>query len=752
MRKRKFTTNKAIKTKLIVNILITLLVVMGIGYSTLQANLGINGEVGVYQFSDSLYSVLESEAKRGGLARKYTGDHRDSFTEEPSKDIYHWYAENDTQGTQVLNKNNVIFAGHCWQIIRTTDTGGVKMIYNGEVDNGKCLSSRANHVGYVEKTSLSLSNSYYYGTSYTYDKTISAFRLAGTITTGSINQGEYTCRSTSETGTCSTLYLVLSASNYTELSLNNNSNYTQYGNLPFNDPDNSPSYVGYMYGDVHRTYSSSNFTQTRNFTNTSAQLTNYSLNTSYWYSDTIDYGNLVTDQYSLVNPYQVSSSSDYQNLVGKYTFRSSNQNNTNTRVYYIAYVNGSTMYGKQLENGHLLSEYEPIQIGDSVTDNGNGTYTLNNTVSTTLTGWYTNYANYKEKYTCGDNNTTCMNPKYITNTTSTKYTYVSSAKTIVIGKTKSGLTLTNTLLLSEEDLIKNPTDYNLYAFTCESQTNECTAENLRIIREFTNTGYKFLPNYYFGNSVTWDGTNYIIQNPTELYNNIDNSILAIMRDNHFFCSEPGKTTCSSVKYINHSSIDTCSYVNLNNGETDISAILNSMLSTNTIDSIIKIGIDAWYKRYLNSYASAIEDIIFCNDRGIEALNGWNPNGGSVTTEMRFNGDTVNGDLNCSNITDQFSVSNSNAQLTYKIGLMTSSELYLLNNNIIRGSLYSYWSLTPRNYVDTFSSINVIKSYGSIGYTLTDSTAGVRPVISLVPDTHYSGGNGSMSNPYIVDTN
>ena len=30
-----------------------------------------------------------------------------------------------------MNKINVSFANYCWQIIRTTDTGGVKIIYNG---------------------------------------------------------------------------------------------------------------------------------------------------------------------------------------------------------------------------------------------------------------------------------------------------------------------------------------------------------------------------------------------------------------------------------------------------------------------------------------------------------------------------------------------------------------------------------------------------------------------------------------------
>ena len=31
-----------------------------------------------------------------------------------------------------VDNNNVYFAGKCWQIVRTTDTGGIKMIYNGE--------------------------------------------------------------------------------------------------------------------------------------------------------------------------------------------------------------------------------------------------------------------------------------------------------------------------------------------------------------------------------------------------------------------------------------------------------------------------------------------------------------------------------------------------------------------------------------------------------------------------------------------
>ena len=35
--------------------------------------------------------------------------------------------------------NNVLFANFCWKIIRTTETGGIKLIYNGKILNGGCV-------------------------------------------------------------------------------------------------------------------------------------------------------------------------------------------------------------------------------------------------------------------------------------------------------------------------------------------------------------------------------------------------------------------------------------------------------------------------------------------------------------------------------------------------------------------------------------------------------------------------------------
>ena len=48
---------------------------------------------------------------------------------ENGHDIYYFRGE--------VNNNNVIWAGKCWKIVRTTATGGTKMIYNGEVDTAE---------------------------------------------------------------------------------------------------------------------------------------------------------------------------------------------------------------------------------------------------------------------------------------------------------------------------------------------------------------------------------------------------------------------------------------------------------------------------------------------------------------------------------------------------------------------------------------------------------------------------------------
>ena len=145
---------------------------------------------------------------------------------------------------------------------------------------------------------------------------------------------------------------------------------------------------------------------------------------------------------------------------------------------------------------------------------------------------------------------------------------------------------------------------------------------------------------------------------------------------------------------------------------------------NQINSTIKSGIDAWYKHYMLNYDNYIEDTIYCNDRSQRNTdtNGWNPNGGSVfDDDMNFKEYRVTSDLSCMNSTDQFSISNNKAKLTYKVGLMTSSEMNTLGNaNAIKTGQY-YWLDSPK-YFDGYLSGAIgwyVFSFGAIDYSSVD---------------------------------
>ena len=58
-----------------------------------------------------------------------------TYLHQPTKDdkypVYYYRGK--------VDNNNVKFAGFCWKIVRTTETGGLKLLYNGLADdNGGC--------------------------------------------------------------------------------------------------------------------------------------------------------------------------------------------------------------------------------------------------------------------------------------------------------------------------------------------------------------------------------------------------------------------------------------------------------------------------------------------------------------------------------------------------------------------------------------------------------------------------------------
>ena len=719
----------------------------------------------------TLYNVLKDAAKDGTYAAQYTGNHHDSFTEVPSKKIYywhvddgsHWYGSAFTKADAILDKNNVIFAGQCWRMIRTTDTGGVKLLYNGEPVDNKCLSTRGTHVGYNKRMSQNFASNYWYGTDYSFNSTTQVFTISGTTEQAIWNDntssgliGKYTCLSSNKNDSCSTLYYVESYYNANSaylIPLKYNSKYSEFGKTEFNATFNfnlyyrSPAHAGYMYGDVY-TFNSAKTLKTQSLTASQNLLPSATLDTSYWFADSIDYGNIAANKYSLINPYRVNSTADYSSLVGKYTFRNASQTYSVGNVYYIALVNDSKMYFRQLKNGELMSDFDPIVFGDSITDNGNGTYTINNTTSVTLTNWNTDYANFNNKYTCNTSSATCEAPRYVTSTTATNYKYLSAGDKIMLGKGRDGLSLTETLLVREDELLLNSNNYNDYKYTCNSTDSTCAATTLKKIDSFSTTGYDYKPLRYFGSGVEWNGTNYTLIDPIEI-EPFDESA---MSTHHYMCLTDGTTECSTVVYIYYyTGTDSMIYITLKDGVTTVAKALEGMLTKNTTSSTIKNAIEAWYKHYLlEDYDEYIEDTIFCNDRSIKSLGGWKDDGGITTEPLKFKGYDEIPDLSCANITDQFSVSNPNAPLIYKVGLITSPEMALIEYDDLGASGGEYFLATPYYVSGGFINIRV-QIFNDINGRYTNDDNGVRPAISLKPGITYSSGDGSMANPYVVNT-
>ena len=194
--------------------------------------------------------------------------------------------------------------------------------------------------------------------------------------------------------------------------------------------------------------------------------------------------------------------------------------------------------------------------------------------------------------------------------------------------------------------------------------------------------------------------------------------------------------------------------------------------TNTNNSTIKTYIDNWYNNNLSSYSKYIStEAVYCNDR--ELAQGSTYKTGNTTFYYapfgRLNTNKTPA-YNCTNIKDAFSGSNSEAKLTYPIGLMTADEVayaggkaftnlpspyawYYLNSagGSITGSTYWY-SLSPIYWYGSFSWVWGVAGSDNTGYLGRNDVLGslaVRPVISLKSCTLYSTGNGAPETPYEI---
>ena len=230
---------------------------------------------------------------------------------------------------------------------------------------------------------------------------------------------------------------------------------------------------------------------------------------------------------------------------------------------------------------------------------------------------------------------------------------------------------------------------------------------------------------------------------------------------HYTCNTTS-STCTKVRYYYYNSGSRYYYIELD-GEANIEEAINNMLYNNNVNrynSSIKGIIDAWYKQNLLSKTNMLEDTVYCNARNMtnQSTNGWNKDG-SLTTYMNFKNYTLNNDLSCTNVTDQFAVSNNKAKLTYPVSLATHEELYTLTNNndatyydVLTNTGDYWWGISPNSFYNDHADVRYVSFDGIVHsiHNRVEVAYGVRLVVSLKNSVKITSGDGSEESPWIIE--
>ena len=652
--------------------------------------------------------------------------------------------ENDTYPVHYyrgnIDNNNVLFAGFCWKMVRTTSTGGVKLIYNGtpkedydssipisqdkyisisndttypytyDISTNKWTSTNKTHsktgtisfsvaesgtykLSYSVSSEANCDKAYFYkdGTQIgEYSGTDSGTISLGELTSSNVIQVKYTKDGSISSGTDSVSFSLDKAAGNLVKSCNNTGIDSQIGTSAFNLSWSSPAGVGYMYGT--RYTDNSYYLPGINVLN---QL--WTSNTSYYYGTSVTYSN---GTYTLQNAQAKSWSDNYSSLTGYYTCRSTST--TCSTVYYIVGADRNYQYNLSLSAGTTDPDTQIITLGKGIIDNGNNTYSLTETVTVKKVDWYKNYSTYKNYYMCKDLTSTTCDSKYI-----------------------NIITSTDNYQITYDDTFK----------------------------------------YIYGNDVTWDGTKYTLTDTYISTSGWNSDRTTLAKKYHYTCLN-ATGECTDVYYIHYFGNNTSiPYLKLSSGK-NIEDAKNEMF-TNTNDSTIKQAIDTWYSQNMTTYTEKLEDTIWCNDRTLYSGSVAGKDEDAGTDYSRFSAynrswNTRSPSTECSNESrDGFTVSTlsgGNGKLTYPVGLLTADEVMLAGERKASNSNYYlytgqwYWLLSPSYFSnDRAYGFYVVYYSGNLitHYYVFDSL-GVRPSVSLAKGTRYSSGDGTIYYPYVIE--
>ena len=400
--------------------------------------------------TNSLYKTIENRYTLGNSYVKKYGD-------LSGEDGANTYANPVYYFNGAVEDNNVLFAGFCWKIVRTTDTGGVKMIYNGvpteiaatspveeseytnvtndatypyTFDSSNKTWTSTNHDHNSESSisfSVATDGDYYFnyvtstepqadeasfsknGTEFAYGggEETNTVKLTG-LTTSDVITVSYRKDGSISDGSDTVTFSLSKIFN----NCNNSGDASQLASTKaFNSQVNSPAYAGYRYNTVYK-YSYK------------LLLNSVGAAGSYIVGDSVTYSG---STYTLNNTSTVSnvSSSNISEMVGKYTCNSSSSTSCSKPSYIVGY-SGPTIYYYSLSGGNTdgTSYIKDYVFGNSFTY-ANGTYTLTNTVTINSNNWPTKYDTINSNhYTCFTDGTTCTSLYYVYSTSSRTSYYI----------------------------------------------------------------------------------------------------------------------------------------------------------------------------------------------------------------------------------------------------------------------------------------------------------------------------------------
>ena len=188
---------------------------------------------------------------------------------------------------------------------------------------------------------------------------------------------------------------------------------------------------------------------------------------------------------------------------------------------------------------------------------------------------------------------------------------------------------------------------------------------------------------------------------------------------------------------------------------------------NTNNSTILNNLETWYTNNLKTYADAIADTVWCNDKTNVTDTTFNPYGHSNVTGLGYGTNVTYYGATQRLISTSGSAGGTGpslkcngelSKINSKVGLITADELAYAGYAKLLGNTTTYlqenattshwWSLSPFDFRDGIAFFWIVN--GNSGYIDFDisGTNSVRPSISLKSTTNVTG-NGTSSTPYII---